>query len=568
MNTLLNYFKKEKKTLIVVTITGLIYNVGLLLGPLLEGKAVSCLYEILVDNASYMKMLKIICLYLLSIFVVQGARFLKRKYVRQFANNTNKRMKDTLYSHLLNLTNEKIMDEGVGNLLTKAISDVDDCSEGMRKFVTEIFDTGIAIISYVTMLIYYDWHLALLCLMFTPFSYILAKKMKVIIQKNSTKFKETASLLSEETLDMANNVLLYRVYGRTSNRKENYQNILKRYEKDATLAELPVLALPSLYKIISLFGVFFIVYFGSKNVLHVGYRIWDIATFTAFLSYFMKTADKTSKVAKLFNSISKAEVSWDRIKDYMKEEDEKYEYNHLLVNNLTFDKVSFNYSNSPILFKDVSFNLKKGEILGVTGHVASGKTSFGRLLLNIYPYKGNIYLDNKELRDVNKNDIYMTYLGHNFELFNDTIANNISLGENIDTYKYLKLVCLDKEVEDMKDGINTIVGDNASFLSGGQAQRLALARTLAHASSILVLDDPFSALDKNTEEKIFENIKREYKDKIIILISHRLSLFSKMDKVLYIENSNVYIDKHEVLLIKNESYKRLVNRGNNDENKC
>ena len=556
-NSIFYYFRKEWKALLIVTIAGLIYNIGLVAGPYFEGKMTGKLFEILTGKAVFKDMAVIVAAYLASILIIQASRFLKRNYVRVFANNTNRRMKETLYHQLLTLTSRQLQEEGIGNILTKALSDVDDCSEGMRKFTTEIFDTGIALCAYVAMLLYYDWKLALLCLFFTPFSYIIAEKMKKVVQKTGTRYKRVAGKLNEETLDRADNAISYRVYGREENRKDNYEAILSDYEHASILADLPIVALPPLYKIISFFGVFCIVYFGSRNVLHTGWAIWDIAAFTTFLSCFMKMADKSSKAAKLFNSVHKAQVSWNRIHRYMVSEEKSHTVHSLPVTSLSFENVSFHYPDAQILFQNVSFTIHKGEILGVTGHVACGKSSLGRLLLQEYPYSGTIRVNETDLKDIEKDCGFVSYLGHDPQLLNDTIENNISLGDPVDVNFFLHMVRLDQEVAQMEDGIHTIVGDGGMRLSGGQAQRVALARTLAHARDVLVLDDPFSSLDRNTENEIFLDLRKYTENRTVILISHRLYLFPHLDQILYMENGHTVCRSHEELMKESEGYRHL-----------
>ena len=550
MISIFDYFKKEKKVLLLVTITGLIYNVGLVLIPYFEGKMTGCLLDIFEKKAAFQSMLSLVFLYVLSVFVVQFCRFLKRNYVRVFANNTNARMKKALYQQLLCLNSNQLKQEGIGNLLTKALNDVDDCSEGMRKFTTEIFDTGIALCAYICMLFYYDVKLTFVCLIFTPFSYLLAEKMKKKIQQLSMEYKRVASILNEETLDRANNAITYRVYGQEENRKASYETILNAYEKASIASSLPVVALPPIYKIISLFGVFCIVYFGSQNVIH---SVWNIAVFTTYLSCFTKMADKSSKAAKLFNSVHKAQVSWNRISKYMVKEEKEKSVTSLSVESLEFKNVSFHYENKPVLFSDVNFKLNKSQILGITGPVACGKSTLAKLLLQDLDYNGQILVNHQELKSIPKTTSFVTYLGHDFQLLNDTVENNIALGKNVDVMKYLKMVCLDQEVS-----LDTPIGDKGMLLSGGQAQRLALARTLAHARSILVLDDPFSALDKDTERKVFENIKREYTNHMILYVSHRLDLFKELDQVLFIEDGMGYAQDPSSLLQSCQGYRQMV----------
>ena len=171
------YFRIEWLPLALVTVSGLIYNIGLLATPWFEGRLAQCLADILDGSATAAAMAILVLTYVLVTLVVQAARFIKRFYVRRFANNINRRMKGILYANLVRQSRAALEKEGAGELMTKAISDVDDCVEGMRKFTTEIFDTGVALVGYIVMLLVYDWRLALLSLLFTPVSYICAAWM-------------------------------------------------------------------------------------------------------------------------------------------------------------------------------------------------------------------------------------------------------------------------------------------------------------------------------------------------------------------------------------------------------
>ena len=122
-------------------------------------------------------------------------------------------MKQILYHSLVDKSRVELEEEGAGNVMTKAILDVDDCAEGMRKFTTEIFDTGVALAAYAGMLLFYDFRLALICMAFPPISYRLAEKMKVVVQRTGATYKEQSGVLSSATLDRAAGELTYRVYG-------------------------------------------------------------------------------------------------------------------------------------------------------------------------------------------------------------------------------------------------------------------------------------------------------------------------------------------------------------------
>lgn len=561
---ILSYFKEEWKVLLIITVSGVIYNLGLLLGPWFEGKMAGCLIDILAKNAVYKDMLILVIAYVISIGVVQVSRYIKRFYVRRFANNVNRRMKKILYGTLVLKSRTELEGEGMGDIMTKAILDVDDCAEGMRKFTTEVFDTGVALAAYAGMLLVYDVRLALIAMIFPPISYIIAEKMKVIVQKTGSAYKKQSGILSNATLDRASNAITYRVYGREVDRKNAYEDNLAEYEKSAIYANIWNSSLTPLYRIISMMGILFILYFGSRNVLGTGWRTWDIAAFTTFLACFIKLSDKSSKAAKLFNAVHKAQVSWKRIKPLMIIQAKDTDCKNQTSGRLDVQNLSFTYPDGKNVYNGISFTAEPGQIIGVTGPVASGKSTFGRTFLCEYPYEGSIMYNGCELKNAADNERtgIISYLGHDPELFNDSIKNNILLGDNKDVNEYLKAVCIDKEVEAMEQGADTIIGSGGVRLSGGQAQRIALARTLCHKKPVFILDDPFSALDKNTEEQIYNNLRKMTEGSIVIILSHRLYMFPKLDKVIWLDEGSVRVGTHDELMLECMAYRQLNDAAN------
>ena len=327
-------------------------------------------------------------------------------------------------------------------------------------------------------------------------------------------------------------------------------------------------------------GVIFILYFGGKNVLGTGWREWSVAAFATFLACFTKLADKSSKAARLFNAVHKAQVSWKRIKPLMvipKDDAPKSGQPAgcadalVSVPALAVNNISFAYPESKNIYSDISFNAKPGEIIGVTGPVACGKSTLGRTFLCEYPYDGSIRLSGRELKDMTASERtgLVGYLGHDPELFNDSIANNVMMGDKGDCRQYLKMVCIDEEVNAMEDGTDTLVGSGGVRLSGGQAQRLALARTLCHMKPVMVLDDPFSALDRKTEVQVFDNLRSMAQNNIVILISHRLYLFPQMNRIIWMDNGRAIAGPHEELMEQCPEYAELyleqAGGGSNDK---
>ena len=556
---ILTYFRQEWLPILFTTIFGLLYNGGLLAGPWFEGRLAQCLADILGGSDTAAHMVVLVLAYIAVTLLVQAARFVKRFYVRRFANNINRIMKGVLYANLLRQSRSALEHEGAGELMTKAISDVDDCAEGMRKFTTEVFDTGVALVGYVVMLFVYDWRLALLCLIFPPISYICAELMKKPVQRAGAAYKKAASALSTATLDRARNAVTYRIYGCEDVREERYEEALDNYEKTAVRANVWQSALPPLYLVMSNLSVLFILWFGAKNVLGTGWRAWDIAAFTTFLSCFVKMSTKSSKAAKLFNAVQRAEVSWKRIRPLMKTPEELAPLEIPSAQTLDVSQLSFGYEGDAPVFENLSFSAKPGDIIGVTGPVACGKSTLGRVFLCEQPYGGSIRFGGKELSALTPRELSSTvgYLGHDPELWNDTVTANVLCGNVGDAWIYLSMTALDGEVRAMEEGAETVAGSSGVRLSGGQAQRLALARTLAHPRPVLILDDPFSALDRSTEDVVFENLKAYARDRIVLLISHRLYHFPEMSQIIYMEDGKATTGTHEALCASIPAYRAL-----------
>ena len=558
-NHVLSYFKGEWVTLATVTASGLIYNIGLLAAPWFEGRMAGRLVDILGGSGALPSMLRLAVCYAAVTALVQGARYIKRFYVRRFANDVNRRMKRILYGSLIRKSRAELEGEGVGSAMTKAIQDVDDCVEGMRKFTTEVFDTGVALCAYAVMLLSYDWRLALLSMLFPPLSFLIAEKMKTVVQRTGAAFKEASAHLNAATLDRAENAVTYRVFGCENERQSAYEKELSGYESAAVKANIWSAVLPPLYRIISMAGTLLIIFFGARNIRGTGWTSWDIAVFTTFLSCFTRLAAKSSSAAKLFNAVHKAQVSWRRIKPLMQQAEADESVPALSAAALTATHAGFAYPGGSNIFTDLSLSAQPGQIIGVTGPVACGKSTLGRMFLCEYPYQGSLKFGDRELSSLRPAELVgmAGYLGHDPELFNDSIENNILLGDDQDANAYLRAVCLDQEVAAMEDGLQTRVGSGGVRLSGGQAQRLALARTLCHRKPVMILDDPFSALDKQTEAQVFTHLKELARDNIVLLISHRLYLFPQMDQVIFLDHGQALVSTHVQMLQSNAEYARL-----------
>lgn len=554
-----SYFFSQWKTLLVVTVTGILCNGGLVLSPLLEGKLTQCLLEYLQGKSTWRQMAVLAGIYLLVVALVQCLRYGKRYYVRRFANHVSRNMKQVIYNHLVHATRQELEEESVGSMMTRAISDADACAEGMRKFTTEVFDTGIALLAYLILMLSLDWRLTLCASLFPPVAFVLAQKMKTKVTACTAAYKESAGRLNGATLERISGAMTYRVFGLEENRNRDYDGYLRDYEKKAVSANLWENTMPPLYLAISMLGAVCILWLGGRNVAGQGWRLWDVADFTAFLAAFTKLSSKASKSAKLFNAVQKAQVSWKRVHPLLSEMQPSAPAVLAESGELRVDHLCFAYPNGSEILHDISFSAQPGQIVGITGPVACGKSTLGKVFLRELPYSGTIRFAGKELRDLTAPALSGTvgYLGHQPELLSATVEDNVLLGESGSPEPWLKAVCFDREVSEMPNGLQTLVGSAGIRLSGGQQARLALARTLCGGRPLLILDDPFSAVDQTTEREIMANLRALANDSVILLLSHRLNCFPEMDQVLWMEQGTVRCGTHESLLRDCPAYANL-----------
>ncbi|MGB7595331.1 MAG: ABC transporter ATP-binding protein [Erysipelotrichaceae bacterium] len=566
---IVNYWKKEKFIVFCIVVFGISCNTLVVLGPIYQGKLIDAILR--KDSLDHLVLLALT--FVGVVLFVQILRYFKRFYIRRFANINIATMRLMIYNNILHKSLPELDEENIGNLMTRAISDVDLCVEGMRKFSTEVFDTGVMMLAYLISLLIYDIKITLLACLFIPIAMFLAEKLKSIIYKYSIAYRKKSSEIADKTMDAVDNSMLYRISGMEIKNNMRFNTDLVDLQNKAVKANVLENSMQPIYKVIAMFGIVAVIYLGGLKVIG---GFWTVGVFSTYIVMFIAMALNASKAARLFNSVQKSQVSWQRIKPYLDEYIEKplSPDPSATSTTLVLDQLSFGYDeDSDKIVEAISLQAVSGEIIGITGPIASGKSTLGLALLGLYPYQGSIRIDGAELRDMNENQRSesISYLGHKPQLLSDTIYNNITLGKLKDITQVLSDVCFSEDMQSMPEGENTLVGNAGIRLSGGQQARIALARTLLSDSKILILDDPFSAVDMQTEEMIIGNLKAHYADRCILLISHRLAIFNRIDRILLLHGDKTYeYDTHENLMRDSSLYERIytlqhAERGDNDE---
>jgi ABC-type multidrug transport system fused ATPase/permease subunit len=313
-----------------------------------------------------------------------------------------------------------------------------------------------------------------------------------------------------------------------------------------TLSLIPRFYL-ELLSIIALVCFIILMIFQGKEVLSL------IAVLGVFVAATFRMIPSFNKIISSLQSIKFFRPSLDVIYNEIKSNnclkclEESPHVNFQFKKVIEFKDVSFSYDNKKMIFKAVNLEIMKGEFIGIIGESGSGKSTFIDLLIGLYiPFSGYILVDgNKNFHSSKgwKNSI--GYVSQSIFLIDSSIKNNIAFGIAEDKIemdwinKLLKIVHLDGFVNSLEDGINTSVGERGVQLSGGQSQRIGIARALYNNPEILILDEATSALDSDTESKVMKSINGFKGDKTIIMIAHRISSLNNADKVLEFKNNQV-----------------------------
>ncbi|MCI6357028.1 MAG: ABC transporter ATP-binding protein/permease [Erysipelotrichaceae bacterium] len=545
------YFKLNKKSFILATIAGVIFNGLMAFVPLVQGE--------LINAYKAQKDAKYIILFALSflafIVFIQVNRYLKRYFVRDFSNRMVLQMRTVSFQNLIKDDISEFSKTSKGDIMSKTLLDIKDCAEGVRKMLTEVYDSVILMLGYLISMMIMDYKVTLIISIFLSASIIVANLMKKAIFKTTSEYKKTFSKAKDVTLNSLKNEVYYRGFGVSNFYYQKYQDTQDNLEKKSITSMIFKSSLEPTYQAIAFIGMLFVIYMCGKKVID---DVWLIGTFSAFLSTYVLVANKVSKVGKIFNAYTTFKVSWKRCSPYLKSKEKQKEIAYptdkldLDVNNLSFG------FDKDFVLHNISFHLEKGQSLGICGMIHSGKSTLGAALSGLYNYDGNIKLQGVELKEV-RNDIgnnFISYVPSEVEIFNDTIKYNVAF-EDKDIFTEMALSCLDQDVNNFENKENEVLSHSTTNLSGGQQKRLQIARSLYNNPKLIVMDDPFNAIDLDMSVKITENIINNYKNSIFVLINNQKEILKKLDYIIFLKNDTYLFGTYDELM-KDKDFLNLI----------
>ncbi|HBN85824.1 MAG TPA: hypothetical protein DDZ89_18505 [Clostridiales bacterium] len=533
--TLPAFLLKYKPQFIISSLSGILYNTVIVLGPIFLGK----LIDAAAGNTAELVWMS--ALYYVGITAFfQLARFIKRWFMRDQFNRVACDLRQTLTERVLGRSIPDLSHETAGDLMSRTVGDITLVVDTVMSTLNEGWDTWLLMLSYFVVLMFMDWKVTLIASIMIPITVILAQSMRHLLYRYSLAVRQTASRANTGLQRYLDGVYVLRLFGREKSEAKKINNAFKDQAsysiKEIVLqqAALPVYALIAGLGIVAAIGLL-----GQR----VATSDLSIGSFNAYIIMFVAFSGRTKVAARVFNRWHGARAAWVRVKEkmtYQAISENQSTVSHTTCTNLSVSNLTFGYKETPIIH-NISFEAVKGQIIGITGPVGCGKTSLAKALTGLYPYEGHIHLDRRELRELSPESRrrLIAYTGHEQFLFSMSIKDNLLLGETEDTVKLqnaLDTAALSGDLSRFDNGLKTTVGEKGVRVSGGQRQRIALARAIYANSDILLLDDPFSAVDIATEQEIISHLRKTWHDKIILLFTHRLTAFPYVDRVLVMEN--------------------------------
>ncbi|MDN5342110.1 MAG: ATP-binding cassette, subfamily multidrug efflux pump [Oceanotoga sp.] len=489
--------------------------------------------------------------FLWRIFIIGAARLFQFKTINK------------MFDHIIELDQNFYDKWRTGDLMTRFTSDTNQIERLMGPAVIMLVDTlFMSIFTIIAMGNFVNWKLTFLAIIPLPLIAIISLFFGKVIHKKFTQLQEDTSELSNITEESVAGVDVIKLYSNKKTMEDIFNKRSKRYyDSYISLIRIWGLMFP-LVMLLGAMATLFVFFFGGKMVImnditlgqfimtnqYVGMLIWPMMAF-----------------GFLINNIQRGRASLKRINNVLEQKsliNEPEMKQMEFTGNYQIKDLNFNYpENERKVLKNINMNIKQGDMIAFVGRVGSGKSTVAKLMAKIYPVdKGKIIIDDKDINDINGKSIrdHVSYVPQDNFLFSMTIRENISFSNKKLEPKaenYAKMASVHGDILNIENGYETVVGERGVTLSGGQRQRVSIARALAKKSEIIILDDCLSAVDTETEEAIIKNLRKEIKNKTIIVISHRLKAVKDSDKIYVFEDGQIIEEgNHNQLMDKKSVY--------------
>ena len=506
---------------------------------------------------------------LFAIFIIRSfGIFLTIYFMAKVGRSLVFRLREMMFKNLLDLPVSFYDKTTSGDIMSRISHNVELLSSvAARSLIILIRDT-LTIVGLLIWMFYLSWELTLIFLLAAPFIVLLVSSLNKKFRSLTHDAQNSVGGIihvAQEVIQGNKIVKIFKGYEKETFRFENTNDENRKAHMNLALTEGINSAVIMLIVGSALSGIILVSTFDFiLETISVG----SFVSFMFAMFMILGPARGLASInARLQQGIAAGENVFELIDE--KKEHDKGNINNLNIkNNIVFENVSFIYPNNNIpVIKNINLEIKAGKFIALVGMSGCGKSTLVNLIPRLYnPSSGKIKIDNIDTMDLTLSSLRknMSYVGQDTILFNDTVKNNIIYGQNsVDEPSIIS--ALEKSyslefVNEMPDGINTIIGENGVLLSGGQRQRLAIARAFLKDSPVLIFDEATSSLDSVSEKYIQKALDELKIGKTTIVIAHRLSTVEKANNIIVMENGSIIESgNHDDLISKKDYYYKLYN---------
>jgi len=472
-----------------------------------------------------------------------------------------------LFRHLQRLSLSFHDKSRSGDLLMRLTGDITMLREMLVASVLTFLSSSLVLVGMVIIMFWMDWGLTLAALSIIPFLSVAVFRISGEIKRASKRQRKKESALATIAHEAVSSIRVVQSFAR-----EEIENLrFKKYSQKSFKTGLRATRLEAqLYRVVEIivaFGTCLVIWFGVRKVIAGALTPGDLIVFMAYVRQMYRPIRDISKLTK---KVAKAIACGERVIEVLEVRPQIRDSKHAVQaprfkGAISFKNVNFSYEPPKPVLKNVSFSIKPGQFVAIVGPTGAGKTTIVSLLLRLYdPQEGKIRIDRENIRHY-KLESLREQIGIVLQepiLFGFSIRENIAYGKPDASMDKIvsaaRQANAHKFITELPDGYETILGERGATLSGGQRQRIAIARAIIKDAPILILDEPATGLDAETEAKVTEAIGRLTKGKTILVIAHKLSTVHRADQILLIDNGEVVAKgTHDELLEKSNLYSRL-----------
>ena len=490
----------------------------------------------------------------------------------EVAEEVKKKLQTNMLNSFIDADTQSIEKKHSGNYVSNLNFDVNQITGMLSSSFLALFKDGLTLIGLLTVMFLQNWKLSLIAIVMIPFASFAAKKLGKRAGKVTTEAQEKSGDLNRYLIDLFKNHKIIKIFQRENfeyKRSENFVDKLK--DKTIKIYTIYIRATP-IMEVLTGIMIAILIFYSGKLIMN---NQLSINNFFSFLAAMMLAYQPVKSLATINVGFGQGMAAARRILpiiDMKKKISKNENCPNLSLNNgsIDFKDVNFSYESnfSNIVLKDINISIEGEKMTALVGLSGSGKSTLLNLIPRIYdPTSGYIKIDGQNLNEISLYSLRkeISIVDQNITLFDDTVFNNIKYAKPDATdnqvFEAAEASMCTEFINKLENQFNTNIGENGLKLSGGEKQRLSIARAFLKDSKIILLDEATSSLDSDTEEKIQRALEKLTKNRTAIVIAHRLSTILNSNQIFVMDKGEV-IDKgkHDVLIEKSETYKSFYNR--------